>query len=308
MRLRSIGGILLRRWPLTILGLLVTVLLVADVVAMSPPQYQTTGSVVLIPPKDPDHPEANRYLGLSNLDQAIDVVVRSLGSDETREAVAEAEPDGAYDVVRDWTSGAPILIITASGTSSAEANAVLDAVLQQVPDVLTKLQGSLSIAEGAQITQLALTRDATPQLVLKPVLRAAVATGGLTLAFLLGLIAAVDNLILRRSRRRALAGEPPGPESGDETVPLARRQLRRAAVAEAARDEPAPDSETAGDEPAPEAQPVRGDGTEGLGPREAEREAARLRHRRARSRTRGGVAVRVGTSRAAEDDETRAAV
>jgi hypothetical protein len=220
MNLRTFGALLLRNRLLTGLAILVTVVGALGTLVLLPPTYQTVGSVVLIPPPDPVEPAANRYLALGSVDQAIDVVVRTLDSDQVHAEVARSAPGGSYDVVTDWSSSAPILLVTATGGSSADATATLDAVLAQVPQVLGDLQESLSIAQTAQITQLPLTRSREPVRLAKPAIRAAVVAGGLMMVLTAGIIAAYDGFRLRRRMRLPappdeLLEEPVEPEPAE---------------------------------------------------------------------------------------------
>ena len=208
MYMSTLGRIALRRWPLVILALLMTGSGLYAVSAMVQPEYKSSASVVLIPPKSLEEPDSNRYLSLGSLDQAVGVLVRSLVSDEVRSQVAADMPDGDYDVVADWTTSAPILVVTATAPTPAKTEALLTATLEQVPAVLERLQSSIGTQESQTITSLPLTRDEAPSRVLKPLLRALIAVAVLLLALSIGLIALIDGLVLRRARIHAVKGVP----------------------------------------------------------------------------------------------------
>ena len=114
MYMSTLGRIALRRWPLVVLALLMTGSGLFAVSTMVQPEYKSSASVVLIPPKSLEEPDSNRYLSLGSLDQAVGVLVRSLVSDEVRSQVAAETTVGDYDVVADWTTSAPILVVTAT--------------------------------------------------------------------------------------------------------------------------------------------------------------------------------------------------
>jgi hypothetical protein len=218
MYMSTLAKIALRRWPLVVLALLMTACGMYAVATTVRPEFQSSASVVLIPPRSTEDPDSNRYLALGSLDQAVGVVTRSLVSDEVRAQVAAEVPDGTYDVTADWATSAPILVVTAHGASSAVTDELLTAALAQIPTVLQQLQKSIGVPDSQEITSLPLTRDEAPSRVLKPLIRALVAAAALLLSLSLGLIALIDGLQLRRARRRAAGGGPSGSDEDDFAV------------------------------------------------------------------------------------------
>jgi hypothetical protein len=263
MYLSTLGRIALRRWPLVILALLTTAAGLFAVSTSVQPEYRDSASVVLIPPKSLEEPDSNRYLSLGSLDQAVGVLVRTLTSDEVKRQVTAVAPVGNYEILADWTTSAPIIVVTSTAHSKADADALLSATLAQIPSQLDQLQTSIGVLDTQRISSLPLTRDATPSRVLKPLLRALIAAAVALLALSVGLIAVVDGLVLRRRRPRVMvaaadAGPPPDPaDEIEEMKPETAETVETVDEEEAEQeDEQEPAAEEKGEEPVRE-EPVR---------------------------------------------------
>ncbi|AWB91427.1 hypothetical protein C3E78_03885 [Aeromicrobium chenweiae] len=168
------------------------------------PTYETEASVVLIPPVSPDDPKANRFLGLSGLAQAVDVLARSLDDDGIHDAVKQAAPGGTFDVEKDAMTSAPVLVVSVKASNPAEAGTIVAAVLKQVPASLSSLQSTLKIQSDDKITSLPLARDREPTVKQKARLRAIAAITLLCLAGSTVLIGVLDSVLLVRSRRKEI--------------------------------------------------------------------------------------------------------
>ncbi len=64
-------------------------------------------------------------MSLSSLGQAMGVVIRALGSDETHAVVRETESNGDFSVAYDYATSAPIIVITAQGHDPAATSRIL---------------------------------------------------------------------------------------------------------------------------------------------------------------------------------------
>ena len=223
---RELIASLRRRWPLLLVALLLTMAAVTFTVRAVPPTYETTASVVLVPPKSTDDPKANRYLSLGGLSQAASVMVRALNSDATHAAVGITPDRGEYVVATDFTTSAPILIVTATSHRAGISTRLASDVVQQVPKVLAGLQNRLAIGPDSRIVSIELTRDAHPTVLQKTRIRAGIAVGGGVLVLLVLGIGALDGLLLRRAARRD------GPRRVDERTGAAARRNGRPAEPE----------------------------------------------------------------------------
>jgi len=211
MYLSDLGASCLRRWYLVLLFLMMTSGLVYLTGSKIAPTYEAKASVVLVPPKDPKNLTANRYLGLGGLSPAVDVLTRSLNSEEThllvRESTGIAAPTEDYEAAADVTTSAPILLITANAKTMAKATAILDAALDQVPINLTDLQQALKIEPDAEIISMEVASDDEPQRIDKTRFRLMAGVGAASLLAGATMVAAVDGLLLRRARRREKASQ-----------------------------------------------------------------------------------------------------
>ncbi len=202
MYMRDFWAALARRWLLVLCCLGATVGLALLVGAKVPPNYQSSADVVLVPPKSSADPTANRFLSLSDLRQAVDVLTRSLGSDSTVERIKASAPAGHFVAAADVTTSAPILIVTATAGRPEQAQQLLESVIAQVPLSLADLQQSVRIATKDQITPQMVAQDERPKAVYKKQIRAVGACVAFTLLMSAMLIGAVDNLLVRRRWRR----------------------------------------------------------------------------------------------------------
>ncbi|MCD9196884.1 Wzz/FepE/Etk N-terminal domain-containing protein [Aeromicrobium wangtongii] len=196
--MRDLWASVARRWILALFCVAATACFALFVASQSPPPYESSADVVLVPPRSTEDPTANRYLSLSGLRQAVDVLTRSLGSDATIAKIRRAAPHGTYEATADFTTSAPILIVTVTAPTSRQTQQLLDAVVAQVPISLHDLQQSLEIAEKSLITPQIVAQDDKPRAVTATRVRAVGASVALALLLSAVTIAAVDNVLLRR--------------------------------------------------------------------------------------------------------------
>jgi hypothetical protein len=202
MQLKDLSATLLRRWYLTLGGLVVFAAICLAVFHLVPASFETEANVVLLPPESSVGEGGNPYLYLGGLDQATDVLTRALTSDASRTQVLEELGHADYDVLPDWATSGPILIVTGRGTTAQQAEDVRDEVLDSVPSTLVVLQKALNVPEGSQITSMVLTSDETPTAVMKSRMRAVAAAGAASLVGVFMLIGLIDGLLAARSRGR----------------------------------------------------------------------------------------------------------
>lgn len=202
----------LRRWPIFLACLLVSGGLFYLAVDQVKPTYASKASIVLVPPTSREDPTANRYLGLGGLKQSVDVLVGSMSSDQMTSRLEKQVPGASFEVVSDLASSAPILDITATSDSPRAAAAMLRAVLDRVPSTLDELQNSVSIAPDNRIAEVVLSADKAPKTVEKTRYRLLGVLGVVLLLASALLVAALDGLLLRRSRRRGAGSGASVPE------------------------------------------------------------------------------------------------
>lgn len=191
-----------RKW-LVLVAILISAGLCVGASSVLKPTYESQANVVLIPPDSTVAKGGNPYLYLGNLGQAVDVLIRAANSDEARTAVTADAPDGIYEVSPDWTTSAPMMILTVKAATSDQVSRLQKTVLEQIPVSLTQLQDDLDVPVDSRIGTKVVSSDAEPRADVKSKIRmlAIIAIGSLFLMFLM--IAAYDNLRLRLARRKA---------------------------------------------------------------------------------------------------------
>ncbi len=107
-------------------ALVVTIVAVLFTVRSVAPAYEMQASIVLVPPKSTDDPQANRFLTLGGLEQAAAVFTRAMASDQTHKAATRVAPDGEFTVEPDYTTSAPIVVSTATASDEQAARRLLD--------------------------------------------------------------------------------------------------------------------------------------------------------------------------------------
>ncbi len=218
MDLREFFRTLVRNRYLAVVAVVLSVAATFLVVRALGPDYQSEGTVVLLPPVSRSTQggstvvEGNPYLSLGNLNQARDLVIRRMTSQVVADKVAKSEPDVSYDLTADAQSTGPVILIRVSASSAAASTSALRSVMAQVPSSLNALQASLKPAD--YITSQPLTADVRPKAVHKGQIRAGIVAGGGTLLAGLLLIALIDSLRGSPKPRRRPETDLPGPGQG----------------------------------------------------------------------------------------------
>ncbi|HTZ43829.1 MAG TPA: hypothetical protein VMB79_08185 [Jatrophihabitans sp.] len=221
MSLSSVWRTLIRRWYVTLLGLLLTLGLVYAGAKLSPPTYQARASVLLIPPKSQQ--EANPYLGLGGLQEVSDVLSRAVSDSVTTDAVTAAGGSAKYSVARDTSTTGPIILVTAEAPSAATALLTDKLLIQRMGPALTSLQAGQDVPAGAYINLITLSADQKAAVQRKSQLRACIAGGAAGLLLTVLLVAFAEKTANRRRGRRSAAAVA----AGDAPNPAGRTRGRR---------------------------------------------------------------------------------
>jgi hypothetical protein len=194
--------VLLDRWYLVLIGLLATGGLVVTALHLVPPSYTTKANVLLLPPPTSVPAGGNPYLSLGGLDAAADIVSKSLSVDSMRNSLKEGGALGEWTVELDSTAAAPLILVTVDAETPDSSRKTLGLVLQQIPEVLQRVQQAVNAPTNAYIRSSVITSTEQPVRGVKPVIRAVgvVAAGGL-LATIFG-TTLVDSFLARRRRRQ----------------------------------------------------------------------------------------------------------
>ena len=213
MELRVFWRTLRRRWYLTIVVVALTVGATAYVVRDVGPTYEAEGSALVFPPASSIKEEGetavagNPYLELAGVNQARDVVIRTLKSRTVQMEWGEDFPGMEYEATPDFTNSAPIILFTVAGGSSDATAAGLDDLLSRVPAILLDLQDGLGLSSEGQVTARKLTQDSRPAVVRKGQIRAGMLAVAATAGLGLLALALIDSLLVSRGRRRAASSD-----------------------------------------------------------------------------------------------------
>ncbi len=206
MYLRDVWAVCLRRWPVLVAGLLVVVGLAVLAAGRISPNHAADADIVLVPPKSTESTISNRFLGLGGLEASVDVLQRSMLSESTARAIAEAGGTAEYLVIKDPSTSAPILSVAVDGSDGDTVATTLRVVVDRIPVNLRALQDELGIRPVDQISAVVIAQDPVPQVDQKSRIRLlGVLVVGL-LVLLAAVVAVADGLLLRRPAPRS---EPP---------------------------------------------------------------------------------------------------
>ena len=214
MKPADVLRLLRRRWYIILPGLLLAVAAVVGAWAVVGPQYERTGTQMLLPGAA-NLPEGatNPFLFISGLQIPADVLVQSVGDPIGLAAILADYPDSEV-VVERATGSAPIVRTIVTSPSDAEAEALLALVMDRAVAVLEELQTSESIPSSSRIEIVTLTTDSESTLLQRTRIVAAAAAGIGVLAVTLALAALVDGFA-RRRRPAATATDTHRESDGD---------------------------------------------------------------------------------------------
>ena len=202
---------LLRRWYLTLLGVLATIGLCVLALLLVPIKYQAQANILLTPPFNAlsakninaGTTNTNPYFSLAGLQPLADVVGRSMTTGSTVAQLKHRGLTGTYTVLRDQTTDGPILIVTVNGSTAPRALANLRLVLGTATPALDALQAKNSVPLQDQITIQVISFPTKASTVIKSRLRALVVAGAAGLIGTALVVSGIDELLLRRRRRGA---------------------------------------------------------------------------------------------------------
>jgi hypothetical protein len=199
MKLADVIGALRRRWYIVLTSILLAVGAASFAWTTVPPQYERSGTQLLLPGLATIPEDANPYLYVGGLYQIADVIVRAVGPEDISAAVQEY-PGTEVAVTRDQAAGA-VVIVTVTASSDEAATAVLDDMLVVTEETLQELQDDQSIPDNERVSFTPLTKSAESVVVQKTRMLVTALAGIGVLVLGAGITMLVDNLL--RSRRRA---------------------------------------------------------------------------------------------------------
>lgn len=204
-----------------VVGLLITGGLTYMVFDRVPISYTASASTALLPPPSTVGPGGNPFLYMGGLNQALDVLSKSIASDQSKEALLGGRAGYGFDVGQDPSTSGPILLVTSKAPTAAGALSTMHAVLADVPKRLLKLQVDLKVPPASRISSTPLAIDAKPTMVSKTRTQFTGAVGVAGLAVTILLTGLLDGIMINRRNRRAAKAarkaESPVPDDSPAT-------------------------------------------------------------------------------------------
>lgn len=211
MSLSSIWRVLLRRWYVSVFGLLLTVALGVGGALLSPPTYEAHATVLLVPPKT--NQQLNPYLNLGGLQEPSDAISRAMSNTETSDAILAAGGSGKYSVARDTSTSGPIILITTDASTGATALKTTQLLINRMAPVFDKLQANQNVPDGSYITITVLAQDDKATKQTKSQLRSIIALAAVGLILTVLMVGFAEKSLTRRAKakRGDAAAEPVEP-------------------------------------------------------------------------------------------------
>jgi hypothetical protein len=206
VKLPALPRVLLRRWYVTLPGLIFVAAISVLTASKVPPKYQANSYVLLLPPASSVGPGGNQFLALGGLEATTDVLARAMSDIATVNALqAEGVGPSDYVVVRDASTSGPVLQVTTTDKTAAQALADNALVVVRLAPTLAQLQQSVNVNPIDQVTakRINQAREATVQL--KSQLRALLVVIALGLILVIIVAALVDGPMSTRAERRRSA-------------------------------------------------------------------------------------------------------
>ena len=209
-----------RRWYIVVPGLILTIVVAIAAGQIIKPDFERTGTQLLLPGLASIPEAGNPYLYLGGLSQAADVLVTAMSSEKELDSLIGTRQGAEVLIRRDPVTSGPQVLIKVTARSDAEAGEILDAAMSRTTQVLRNLQDVDGITPGNRIGIKSITADTLSTLVQKT--RALGVVGAALGMVLITLLAAgLAEGLGARMRRRA-ASDPRAPELDDDVILLGR--------------------------------------------------------------------------------------
>ncbi len=226
MLMAEVAALVRRRWYLVLVAVLLSAGVAVGAWSKLPVQYESHSTVVLLPPTNKEVIGENRLLGLGTIGQAVDVMIRSMTARDARLELEGESPRATYNVTPDFTSNAPLMVLTVQGDKDAVAD-LMKRLQAAVPQRLQEIQDAVETPQQWQIASLPVAEDPEPVPQTKAKMRTTVLLAGSVGLVSMLVIAGIDALLRTRTRKRAGREEPPAhadatePDADDTTDEVA---------------------------------------------------------------------------------------
>lgn len=191
-----------RRWYIVIPGLILAILVAFAAWQAIKPDYQRTGTQLLLPGTASIPEAGNPYLYLGGLSQASDVLITAMSSDLEQNSLLAGRAGAHITIVRDPLTSGPQIHTTVSARSDVEAGEILDAAIVRTTQMLYSLQDVDGITAGNRIGIKTITVDNQSTLIQKTRVLGVAEAALVVLLLTLIVAGLVEGLSTRKRRRR----------------------------------------------------------------------------------------------------------
>ncbi|WP_448258179.1 hypothetical protein [Microbacterium aurum] len=213
--LEALAG-LLRRWYITVPGIILAAAAAFGVWSATSPEYVRSASQLLLP-GDGVLPEGttNQFLYIGGLGPVADVLARAVSGDESVREYTEAGDDVV--VARDTSISGPVILLRVTAGSDAAAAEIIERLSQLTSQVLDDLQAEQGIGASDRVTVATISVDGTSSVSQRSRL---IPTGAVAVIVVLLtlVIASIVDALLTKSRRRHLRGGTAAGSDGEPGV------------------------------------------------------------------------------------------
>jgi len=203
--------VLIRRWHITVPGLLLACALAGVAVAVVPPSYESTGMAILVQPKQPNRNTSNPFLAFDpSLNTTAQILIGALNSPGVAASVGAVQGVDTFTVsdsdgqnAADYQVTRPFLYVTVNSPSPQRSVSIVTTLLDHARQTLVDNQRNLGVSPQKYIRFQDLVTASAPKLVMKQTLLAA------CVALLVGLIGTLlvvfgyESYLTDRAARRA---------------------------------------------------------------------------------------------------------
>jgi hypothetical protein len=201
-------GVLLRRWPVVVVGLAVTALVAASLVSQVPVEHEATGKVVIEAPVEDDTPSEIARNPFAAFNPALsvvgDLIAQVVTDDATRQQVAELGGTADFTIGAGGVWAAPVLSISAVSRSPAQASRTVLIVVWMISVTLSDQQAAAGADPDTFATARTLIDPDRTVILYGGRLRTGMATVVIGMAGTLALATFLE----QRSRSRRAIGPP----------------------------------------------------------------------------------------------------
>lgn len=210
---------LLRRWYITVPGVLLAAGLSLSVWYSVEPVYERSSSQLLLPGEPSIPVGGNPFLYTGGLAEVADVVVLAVGSSNMTEQVGREHPGTTIEVSREESTSGPVVVITVASSDDSVTALVLDELGDAAEVALRDLQESEGIPAENRITMTTITVDEQSAENNRQRLVLTAGTGIAVVALTAISASLVDGALIARRNRKLLEGESAEPKDDSADSP-----------------------------------------------------------------------------------------